>query len=134
LSFQCRFAFGPVFAVQGLGAIEQVKDHSGAFAIGVDVNQDALVPGKILTSMVKRVDVGVLTLAKTAATGNAPTGHIELGLKDGAVGLTDFKYTRNVLAPAQFKTIAELRTAVINGKIIAPSTREMLAAFKPVNL
>jgi basic membrane protein A and related proteins len=118
----------------GLGAIEQIKDRTGVYAIGVDVNQDALVPGKILTSMVKRVDIGVLTISKEAATGKVPHGHIELGLKDGAIGLTDFKYTRNALTIAQFHQLDVLRSAIIAGKIVPPSTREQLAAYKPVTL
>jgi basic membrane protein A and related proteins len=118
----------------GLGAIEQIKVRPGTYVIGVDVDQDGLAPGKILTSMVKRVDVGVLKLAEIAATGKVPTGHIELGLKDGAIGLTSFKYTRSALTPAQFHQLDLLRTAVIDGKIVAPFTRESLATFKPVKL
>ena len=120
----------------GLGAIEQIKDHAGVYAIGVDVNQDALVPGKILTSMIKRVDIGVLTTSRVAATGKVPHGHIELGLKDGAIGLTDFKYTRNALTPAQFHfELDALRSADHRRcKIVPPSTREELAAYKPVKL
>jgi basic membrane protein A and related proteins len=118
----------------GLGALEQIKDHEGAYGIGVDVNQDAIYPGKILTSMVKRVDIGVLTISKTAATGKVPHGHVELGLKDGAIGLTDFKYTRKALTPAQFAELGRLRSAIIARKIVPPQTREQLAAFKPVTL
>jgi basic membrane protein A and related proteins len=118
----------------GLGALEQIKDHEGAYGIGVDVDQDAIYPGKILTSMVKRVDIGVLTISKTAATGKVPHGHVELGLKDGAIGLTDFKYTRKALTPAQFAELGRLRSAIIAGKIVPPQTREQLAAFKPVTL
>jgi len=118
----------------GLGAIDQIKTHPGTYAIGVDVDQDALAPGKILTSMVKRVDVGVLTVSRIAATGKIPHGHVELGLKQGAIGLTDFKYTRNALTPAQFHEIDVLRSAIIAGKIVPPTTREELATWKPVKL
>ena len=118
----------------GLGAIEAVKEHRGAYAIGVDVDQDGIAPGKILTGMVKRVDIGVLTVAKIAATGKVPHGHIELGLKDGAIGLTDFKYTRNALTPAQFHELDRLRSAIIARKIVPPTTRAQLATFKPVTL
>ncbi|HUY83589.1 MAG TPA: BMP family ABC transporter substrate-binding protein, partial [Steroidobacteraceae bacterium] len=55
----------------GLGAIDQIRDRTGVYAIGVDVDQDALLPGKILTSMVKRVDIAVLTVSKEAATGKS---------------------------------------------------------------
>jgi basic membrane protein A len=118
----------------GLGAIEQVKGRSGVFAIGVDVDQDALVPGQILTSMVKRVDVAVLTLARKAAAGKTPNGHIELGLRDGAIGLTDFHYTRSALTPAQFRLLDALRAAVIARRIVPPETREELATFSKVTL
>jgi basic membrane protein A len=118
----------------GLGAIDQIKTHPGTYAIGVDVDQDALAPGKILTSMVKRVDVGVLTVSRIAATGKVPHGHIELGLKQGAIGLTDFKYTRSALTPAQFHEIDVLRSAIITGRIVPPTTREELATWKPVKL
>lgn len=118
----------------GLGAIEQIKDRSGVYAIGVDVDQDDLVPGKILTSMIKRVDVGVLTLSRRAATGKTPSGHIELGLKDGAIGLTSFRFTRAALTAAQFHHLDVLRAAVIAGTIVPPTTREELVDFKPVLL
>ena len=118
----------------GLGAIAAIKDRPGTYMIGVDSNQDAMLPGRILTSMIKRVDIGVLTIARDAASQKPPDGHVELGLKDGAIGLTDFRYTKQALTPAQFGTIATLRDAVIAGTIVPPTTRDELAAFKPVRL
>ena len=50
----------------GLGAIDQVKRRDGAFVIGVDSDQDAIAPGKILTSMIKRVDIGVFRVSQQA--------------------------------------------------------------------
>jgi basic membrane protein A len=118
----------------GLGSIEQVKGRPGIYAIGVDVDQDGVAPGKVLTSMVKRVDTAVLKISELTATGKVPTGHIQLGLKDGAIGLTSFRYTRNALTRAQFHELDVLRSAVIDGKIVPPATRETLATYKPVTL
>ena len=118
----------------GLGAIEQVKNRPNTFVIGVDSDQDGLVPGKILTSMIKRVDIGVLMTARTAAKGKLPSGHVTLGLKENGVGLSPFTYTKNVLTPANFAMLARLRAAIVAGTIVPPSTREELAAFKPVVL
>lgn len=118
----------------GLGAIEQAKNRNGVYMIGVDSDQDAIAPGKILTSMVKRVDVGVLTTARAAARGKPASGHLSLGLKENAVGLTAFKYTRSALTPAQFHTLDVLRAAIVSGRIVVPFTREALANFKPVAL
>ena len=116
----------------GLGAIEQIKGRPGTYAIGVDVDQDGFAPGHVLTSMVKRVDAAVLQISERTARGDIPAGHIELGLKEGAVGLTPFTYTRNALTAAQFHHLDVLRSAVIDGKIVVPFTRESLAAYKPV--
>jgi basic membrane protein A and related proteins len=118
----------------GLGTIDLVKTKPNAYVIGVDSDQDALAPGKILTSMVKHVDVAVLRLAREAAAGRPPSGHVILGLRENAVGLTGFAYTRSALTPAQFHTIDLLRTAIIAGKIVPPTTRDELARFHPVPL
>ena len=118
----------------GLGAIDLVKTKPNAYVIGVDSDQDALAPGKILTSMVKHVDVAVLRLAQAAASGHPPSGHLTLGLRESAVGLTNFQYTRSALTPAQFHTLDILRAAIIAGKLVPPTTRDELARFKPLPL
>jgi basic membrane protein A len=118
----------------GIGAIDQVKTRSNDYIIGVDSDQDALAPGKVLTSMIKRVDVGVFRLAQEAVAQKLPSGHLVLGLKEDGVGLTAFKYTRNVMTPARIAKIAQLKAAIIAGTIKPPATREALAAFKPIPL
>jgi basic membrane protein A len=118
----------------GVGALDQVRARSGDYVIGVDSDQDALVPGKILTSMVKHVDRGVFLLAKRAAAHTLKGGHIVLGLKEGGVGLTDFTYTRGVMTPARRGKLGVLEKMLEAGTIVAPSTREELASFKPVPL
>jgi basic membrane protein A and related proteins len=118
----------------GLGAIDETRARPNAYAIGVDSNQDALAPGKILTSMVKHVDVAVFRIAKAVAGGKQPTGSVEFGLKDNGVGLTDFKYTKAAIGEAHIARLAVLRDAIVAGKIVPPSTREQLAAFVPVKL
>jgi len=118
----------------GLGAIGETRARPNVYAIGVDSDEDALVPGKILTSMVKHVDVAVFNIAKAVAAGKQPTGSVEFGLKDDGVGLTDFKYTKAAIGAAHIARIAVLRDAIVAGKIVPPSTREQLAAFVPVKL
>src|SRR4030088_2821034 len=67
----------------GVGAIDQVKQRSDAFVIGVVSDQDAIAPGKILTSMVKRVDIGVFRVSREAAARKPRAGRLTLGLKEG---------------------------------------------------
>jgi basic membrane protein A len=118
----------------GLGAIDQVKSRPNAFVIGVDSDQDGIAPGKILTSMIKRVDVGVFQVCVQAAARKPRPAHLSLGLKEDGVGLTDFRYTHSVVTPPKTAMLDKLRTAIIAGKIVVPSTREELASFKPVPL
>lgn len=118
----------------GLGAIDETRARPNVYAIGVDSDQDALAPGKILTSMVKHVDVAVFRIAKDVAAGKSPSGAVEFGLKDDGVGLTDFKYTKSIIGPAHIAQLAVLRDAIVSGKIVPPQTREELAAFTPVKL
>ncbi len=118
----------------GLGAIDAVKSRDTDYVIGVDSNQDALAPGRILTSMVKKVDVAVFDVGRAIQRGKPLTGHLVLGLKDGAIGLTDFKYTRKAIGPARLARLELIRRAIVSGKIDPPDTRAKLATFKPVAL
>ena len=118
----------------GLGAIEQAKQRANAYVIGVDSNQDALAPGKILTSVIKRVDVGVFRVALEAVSNRGRTAHMVLGLRDGGVSLTDFRYTREIVTAPRRVTLYELKRMIVDGAIRVPSTREELASFKRVPL
>jgi basic membrane protein A len=118
----------------GLGTADAVKPRAGCYMIGVDSNQDGLVPGKVLTSMVKKVDVAVFDVAKALHDGHPMHGHVIFGLKDGAIGLTDFAYTKTAIGPANLARLNSIEAAIVDGKITPPDTRDALAAFKPVAL
>jgi basic membrane protein A and related proteins len=118
----------------GLGTANAVKTRPCCYMIGVDSDQDSLVPGRILTSMVKKVDVAVFEVAKALRSGEPMHGHVVFGLKDGAIGLTDFRYTKAAIGPANLTRLARVEAAIVSGKIVPPDTREALAAFRPVPL
>jgi predicted ester cyclase len=58
----------------GLGVLQAAAD-GGALSIGVDANQNYLHPGKVLTSMLKRVDVAVYNVMKSGKDGKLQGGH-----------------------------------------------------------
>lgn len=118
----------------GLGTADAVKSREGCYMIGVDSDQDGLVPGKILTSMVKKVDVAVFDVAQALHDGKPMHGHVVFGLRDGAIGLTDFAYTKAAIGTANLARLQRIETAIVSGKIVPPDSREALAAFKPVGL
>jgi basic membrane protein A len=124
-----------IFAVAGpagLGVFDAVKERPHAYAIGADVDEDALAPGKILTSVVKHVDVAVLHVCLDTAGLKPETGPVVLGLADDGIGLTDFTYTRALIGARTLARIDRLRAAVVSGRIAVPASRVELAHFRPV--
>lgn len=67
----------------GIGVLQAAAD-AGILSIGVDSNQNHLHPGKVLTSMVKRVDNAVYEAFEAGE--NLEPGASILGLKDEGVG------------------------------------------------
>ncbi len=118
----------------GLGAMQQVRGRSGDYVIGVNSDQDGMVPGKVLTSMLKRVDVAVFRQCQLAAAHRPRPASLTFGLKEGGVGLTDFRYTRSVVTPAMIARLHRITAAIIDGTIVVPTTLDAAAAFTPVAL
>ncbi|WP_127520542.1 BMP family ABC transporter substrate-binding protein [Mesorhizobium sp. Z1-4] len=69
----------------GVGVLQAAAD-AGNLGIGVDSNQNYLHPGKVLTSMMKRVDVAVYNAFMDAKNGDFSTGFNVLGLAEDGVG------------------------------------------------
>ncbi|MDA7425794.1 BMP family lipoprotein [Thalassococcus lentus] len=67
----------------GLGVLQTAADE-GILSVGVDSNQNYLHPGKVLTSMLKRVDVAVFESMTQGA--DLETGVKVLGLAQEGVG------------------------------------------------
>jgi basic membrane protein A len=105
----------------GLGTMQQLRARSGTYAIGVDIDQDDMVPGRVLTSVLKRLDVSVYRLAELAAAHVARPRRLALGLREGGVDLTAFRYTRDIVTPAMRARLARLRAAIVAGTIVVPT-------------
>ncbi|MEM6489338.1 MAG: BMP family ABC transporter substrate-binding protein [Pseudomonadota bacterium] len=68
----------------GLGVMRAAAD-AGELAIGVDSNQNGVIPGSILTSMIKRVDVAAYDTLSDAMAGEFTAGVNILGLAEDGV-------------------------------------------------
>ncbi len=116
----------------GIGAIDEVKTRpAGTYIIGVDSDQDALAPGKVLTSALKRVDNAVFKVAQSIALGKSPPGKLVLGLKEGGVDLTPMRYTKSDVPATALAEVNKFKTMIVSGIIKVPSTPDELKAFKP---
>ena len=103
----------------GEGVLEAAKEV-GKFAIGVDQDQDYIAPGNVLTSMVKRVDVAMYDFIKALMNDSLSPGIHTYGLKEDGVGLSEMKYTKDIIPGEYLETIEELRKQIISGEITVP--------------
>ena len=100
----------------GLGVLRAAAD-GGKLGVGVDSNQDALFPGKILTSMLKRVDNATYKTFMDAKNGTWKGGAETLGLKQDGVGYS-LDDNNKALITADMKAAADAAAQdIISGKI-----------------
>jgi basic membrane protein A len=69
----------------GVGVLRTVAE-AGKLGIGVDSNQNGMHPGRVLTSMLKRVDVAVYNTFMDAKNGKWTPGVTRYGLAQDGVG------------------------------------------------
>ena len=99
----------------GLGVLKAATE-GGGMAIGVDANQNYLYPGKILTSMMKRVDVAVYNTMKDGVDGFKPGIHA-LGLKEGGVDYAMDDNNKAVFSDAMKAKVEAAKADIIAGKM-----------------
>ncbi|KGF67937.1 membrane protein [Hoeflea sp. BAL378] len=100
----------------GIGVLQTAAD-AGKLGIGVDSNQNGLQPGKVLTSMLKRVDVAVYNAFMDAKNDKFTYGFNVLGLAEDGV---DYAMDENnaPLVTEEMKAAVEAAKAdIISGKI-----------------
>jgi basic membrane protein A len=114
----------------GLGVFEAAKAQK-KYAIGVDSDQDHLAEGLILTSMIKKVDEAVYQTIMDVRNGDFEAGAVEYDLKKGGVGVSEMRFTRDLIGEANLKKLADVEEKIKSGAIVVPTNREELAAFKP---
>ncbi len=114
----------------GLGVIKAAETKGkGYYAIGVDADQDYLAKGRVLTSMMKRVDNAVYMTCESVEKGTFKPGECIIGLKEGGIGLSPMKYTKQDIPPQVLARIEKLKQKIIAGELIPPSTVKELKAF-----
>ncbi|MCO5081674.1 MAG: BMP family ABC transporter substrate-binding protein [Rhizobiaceae bacterium] len=100
----------------GVGVLQAAAD-AGKLGIGVDSNQNGLQPGKVLTSMVKRVDVAVYNAFMDAKNDAFTAGFNNLGLAEGGVDYAMDDNNKD-LVTAEMKAAADKAKAdIIAGTI-----------------
>jgi basic membrane protein A len=99
----------------GVGVLQTAADEN-ILSIGVDSNQNHLHPGKVLTSMLKRVDVAVYNSMKSGA--DIATGtSVVLGLAEDGVGVAMDENNASLVNAAMSEAVADARAKIIAGDL-----------------
>ena len=112
----------------GDGVINTVSSYNDintdkVYAIGVDVDQDDISPGDVLTSMIKQWDLPLRKSIIDIAFSNWTADYHNLGLLENGVGLTDMKNTqteKNAIyegTMTRWDKILELTNTITSGVI-----------------
>jgi basic membrane protein A len=112
----------------GLAAIAFIKSRPRGYAIGVDADQDALAPGRMLGSVVTNAGAAVQQACEDSVGLKPVSGTTGLGLADGAISLTRPAAAAAVVTPAVWSRIETLRAAIVAGK---PVPSGQLASDEP---
>jgi basic membrane protein A len=113
----------------GVGVLQTAADED-VLSIGVDSNQNHLHSGKVLTSMMKRVDVAVydtMTSGADVATG----GFTTLGLAQEGVGYALDEHNAALVTAEMKAAVDEARTKIISGdlEVVAYYTNDSCPAL-----
>ena len=112
----------------GLGAIESAKEQN-KYAIGVDRDQSDLAPENVLTSALKRVNVGVYDTVKEFVEGKLTGGQEKVyGLKEDGVGIPET--TKNLVPQDIIDYVNSMIEKIKNDEIKVPATEAELNAYK----
>ena len=99
----------------GVGVLQTAADED-ILSIGVDSNQNYLHPGKVLTSMLKRVDVAVYETMKAGA--NVDTGGFTvLGLAEDGVGYAMDENNASLVSDEMQAAVEEAKAKIISGEL-----------------
>jgi basic membrane protein A len=99
----------------GLGVLQAAADNN-VLSIGVDANQNHLHPGKVLTSMLKRVDVAVYNVMKNG-NDNFKPGIQALGLAEDGVGYAMDDNNKSLVSADMSAAVEKAKADIISGAV-----------------
>lgn len=113
----------------GLGVFEGAR-QGRILAIGVDADQHDDMPGVVVTSMVKRVEVAVFDTIQQTRDGRFRGGLTSFGLREDGVDWVHAGPHADRIPPAVVARVEALRRRITSGEIQVPSTREALETWR----
>jgi len=106
----------------GLGVFEAAR-QTGKYAIGVDADQYSEAPVRILTSMVKGIDVAVFDMIARVKNHTFKGGIYTFGLAQNGVGYVYDEHNRALIPDSVRARVERIKADIVAGRIPVPSTR-----------
>lgn len=106
----------------GHGVFEAARDL-GAKAIGVDADQHDEMPGTVLTSMIKRVDVAVFDTIVAVGEGRFQSGLTSFGIAESGVTYVSEGSHSVGIRPTTKARVSELEVEIREGRLRVPTER-----------
>jgi basic membrane protein A len=100
----------------GIGVLRTVAE-AGKLGIGVDSNQNGLHPGRVLTSMLKRVDNAVYATLQDARGGKWTPGVVRYTLKEDGVGWALDDNNKALITPAMQAAVDKAAADIKSGAL-----------------
>ncbi|HYA43472.1 MAG TPA: BMP family ABC transporter substrate-binding protein [Syntrophobacteraceae bacterium] len=113
----------------GIGVTEAVKETSGMYMIAEDLDQDAEIPGRVLASALKRMDVAVYDAIRGVVEGRFRAGHRWLGVSEGAIDITEMKYSRQLFSPVDLERIERAKDLLKSSRLSVPKRYTEVDSF-----
>lgn len=107
----------------GIGVFDAAEEKK-TFVIGVDSNQNGIKPGRVATSMLKRVDTAVYEIIKQELASNFKAGTQTFGLKDKGIDYAVDENNKTIIEPYTTKLEA-IKEKIIKGEIQVPDYYEV---------
>lgn len=105
-----------IAAAAGMGVL-QASGERGLYSIGVDTNQNAIVPGHVVASDIKDVGKSILNVYKTIKDGTYKPGEVlSYGLESGTVDVV-FENNNDVLPKSIIDKVSEVKQMIIKGDL-----------------
>jgi len=106
-----------IASAAGMGVLQAAGERD-LYAIGVDTNQNDIVPGHVVASDIKDVGKAIEEVFATIKDGTYQPGQVlKYGLASGAVDVV-FDATETVLPQSIVDTVSALRDQIINGELV----------------
>lgn len=106
----------------GLGVLD-AAEQTKKYIIWVDSNGNGLIPGQVLTSVLKGVELSVYQMIRDVVSDTFTGGVKNYGLKEGGIEFIVDKDNKSLLTEDILKKVEEFKEQIISGEITVPHSR-----------